>query len=500
MKTLSRQTLQHLDHDLPAELPRSEYDQLPERILQFGTGVLLRGLPDLMVEQAQAQGLFQGRIVAVKSTSRGPSDAFQDQDGLYTVIIRGLQDGRRVERYQVCGSLSRVLEAQDSWNDVLQCASNPDLQLVISNTTESGIQLQQDDMWASPPTSFPGKLLAFLYARFKALEGRAGSGLVVLPTELISDNGTVLKGIVQELARMHNLDEVFMAWLETENEFCNTLVDRIVPGAPSREEHDKLERLLGYKDSLLITAEPYSLWAIEAHMERTQHLLNFATAVPGMVIAADIEKYRELKLRLLNATHSFSCALALLSGCGTVLEGMEHEQMRMFMHELTEDEIVPCIESARISRQEALSFAHAVLERFANPYIVHAWSSISLQYTLKMRMRCVPLIQEYYRRFQRVPRHMARGFAAYMLFMRSQKTPDGQWMSSCFDAPLPIRDDMAERFHQIWQEHPENPVMPVLRETSFWETDLSRLPGWAEAVDHYLHEALRTLPAGLPHL
>lgn len=496
MKTLSSENIQNLHSELPLELPREGFGQWPERILQFGTGVLLRGLPDLYVEQANSKGLFGGRIVAVKSTTLGPSDAFEEQDGLYTVVVRGLRDGKAQESCQVCASISRVLTAQDSWSEVLQCAASPDLQLIISNTTESGIQLQQDDIWASPPETFPGKLLAFLYARFKIFCGRPGSGLVILPTELISDNGMVLKSILQQLARMHNLDGDFMQWLDGENEFCNTLVDRIVPGAPSRDEQEALERRLGYRDALLITAEPYSLWAIETKNERSRHLLEFASGVPGMVLANDIWKFRELKLRLLNATHSFSCAWAMLSGFGTVLDSMENEEMKAFMQSLTEDEIVPCIESPVISGEEALRFAHAVLERFANPYIVHEWSSISLQYTLKMRMRCVPLIQEYYRRFQRVPRHMARGFAAYLLFMRSVRTEDGQLVSCCFDTPLPIRDDMAERFFQIWKEHPEDPGLPALRETRFWETDLSLLPGWAEAVAEYLHEALRKLPAG----
>ncbi|MFC7666111.1 pectate lyase [Hymenobacter humi] len=221
---------------------------LPEKVLQFGTGVLLRGLPDFMIDEANRQGVFNGRIVVVKSTDGGDATAFDRQNGLYTVCVRGIDDGKPVEENVVCASISRVLSAKSQWAEVLEFATSPDLQVVISNTTEVGIQLVNEDIHLTPPQSFPGKLLAVLYARFQAFEGDASRGLVVVPTELIPDNGRKLEAIVLELAHRNDLGSEFIDWLESANHFCNTLVDRIVPGRPDPATYEQLQADLGYQD------------------------------------------------------------------------------------------------------------------------------------------------------------------------------------------------------------------------------------------------------------
>ena len=219
-------------------------------MLQFGTGVLLRGLPDFLIDQANRQGLFNGRVVVVKSTDGGDAAAFERQDNLYTVCIRGIEDGQPVRQDVVCASLSRVLSARSQWADVLTFAASPDLQLVLSNTTEVGIVLDaDDDVRAAPPRSFPGKLLAVLLARYEAFAGAADKGLVIVPTELIPDNGTKLRGILRELAESQVPDVGFLHWLENANTVCNSLVDRIVPGKPDAATCAALAQELGYNET-----------------------------------------------------------------------------------------------------------------------------------------------------------------------------------------------------------------------------------------------------------
>ncbi len=185
--------------------PDGKIFDLPERVLQFGTGVLLRGLPDYFIDKANRKGIFNGRIVVVKSTDSGDAGAFDRQDGLYTLCIRGLQEGKKTEENIVCSAISRVLSAKYQWKDILQCAQNPDMQVIISNTTEVGIQLVADDIRQTPPVSFPGKLLAFLYERYRFFKGSPDSGMVIVPTELIVGNGKKLAAIVGELAKTNRL-------------------------------------------------------------------------------------------------------------------------------------------------------------------------------------------------------------------------------------------------------------------------------------------------------
>ncbi|HXB95138.1 MAG TPA: hypothetical protein VNU70_08270, partial [Puia sp.] len=263
-------------------LPDASVFTLPERVLQFGTGVLLRGLPDYFIDKANRQGLFNGRVVVVKSTDSGDAGVFPRQDGLYTLCIRGIEDGHKVEENIVCSAISRVLSARDQWEEILQLAHTPEMQIIVSNTTEVGIQLVEDDIRQSPPVSFPGKLLAFLHRRYAAFNGSPDSGMVIVPTELIVDNGKKLADIVRQLARKAGLEDGFFAWMEDHCRFCSSLVDRIVPGKPDGAALQQLTHDLGYTDDLLAIAEVYRLWAIEGD-EKVRSVLSFAAADPGVV-------------------------------------------------------------------------------------------------------------------------------------------------------------------------------------------------------------------------
>lgn len=477
---LSRYTLKNIPAG-PVVVPDEALFDLPEKVLQFGTGVLLRGLPDYFIDKANRQGIFNGRIVVVKSTSRGDTSAFEKQDGLYTLSIRGLENGEKVEENIINSSISRVLNAQEDWKQILECAHNQAMQVIISNTTEVGIQLVNEDVRKHPPTSFPGKLLAFLYERYQAFGGSEHSGMVVVPTELIPDNGTLLESIVMELAHLNSLEDGFIEWLECCNHFCNTLVDRIVPGKPDAAMLADIEKAVGYTDELIIMSEVYRLWAIEGGDE-VKNILTFAQADDGVVIAPDINIFRALKLRLLNGTHTLSCGLAYLAGVNTVKEAMDNEQLSNFIAQLMQQELAPAIPYP-VDLDVARSFGQKVLDRFRNPHIKHNWISISAQYSSKMRLRCLPLLIRHYENVGTPPPLFAMGFAAYLQFMKPVKKVDGKYYGERDGESYEIVDDQAEAFYKRWQSmRPEEVVEDTMKDVAFWSEDLTRLPDFYKAV------------------
>lgn len=449
----------------------------------------------LLYLQSKPQEVFNGRVVIVKSTG-GSTGAFAQQDALYTHCIKGIMAGQPVEQYIINSAISRVLSATEEWQEVLKCAVNPQLQIIVSNTTEVGIALLETDRINDlPPQSFPGKLLAFLYARYRAFNGSAESGMVIIPTELLVDNGNKLKEVVVQLARINNVDVSFIEWLQTANDFCNSLVDRIVPGALNENDKEALQQAFGYTDALAIMSEPYSLWAIETKSERTKALLSFSSVDEGVVIADNIYRFRELKLRLLNASHTFSCGLAFLCGFTVVNEAMNDAAFNHFLHRLMQHDIMPCMVNKEISQQQAEAFAGNVVNRFANPFIQHKWLSITLQYTGKLKSRCVPLIISHYTRSSQPPTYMALGFAAYLLFMKVTGVDNGRYYGESGGEKYIIEDDKASWFYTLWQHaNSEEAVATALANADLWGEPLNTLPGFAEAVlacFHALKEGAR---------
>ncbi len=264
-------------------------------------------------------------------------------------MCKGIENGKTVEENIIQSSVSRVLSAASQWNEILQCAANPDMRVIISNTTEVGIVLDaDDDLHAAPPRSFPAKLLAFLYKRYRIFNGDPDKGMVIIPTELIPDNGEKLEAIIEELAHQNKLEYAFMDWLENANFFCNSLVDRIVPGKLPAAMQPKVETETGYTDELMIMSEVYRLWAIESDNKKVQEILSFSKADEGVVITPDIDLFRELKLRLLNGSHTFSCGLAWLAGFRTVKEAMNNADFAVYISHLMMREIAPSITNDRI--------------------------------------------------------------------------------------------------------------------------------------------------------
>jgi tagaturonate reductase len=488
---LSRKILAQLEPGKIA-VPSEALFSLPEKVLQFGTGVLLRGLPDHLIDKANKQQIFNGRIVVVKSTANGGTDAFAKQDGLYTLLERGVANGRQTEQTVINASVSRVLSANEEWDEILKCAANPAMQIILSNTTEIGIALVESDATAAKPVSFPGRLLFFLLERYRVFNGSSESGMVIVPTELIVDNGTKLKAIVVKLAKLKGESGLFLHWLENENDFCNSLVDCIVPGKLPVTEHAQAETKLGYNDELMIMSEPYRLWAIETESERTRQILSFSKCDEAVVLAPDINKFRELKLRLLNATHTLSCGLAYLSGFTTVKEAMKDESFVAFISNLMTQEIIPLVAQGNISTEEAHQFAQQVIDRFKNPYIEHLWLNITVQYSSKMAMRTVPLIEKHYAGTSDAPDLMALGFAAFLLFMRSTTGADNNFYGENNGAAYRIQDDKAVLLQNHWKENSFDTITEnTLQDRNIFGTDLTQYPGFAEAVNRNLQLLLQ---------
>jgi tagaturonate reductase len=477
---LSKYNLKRINVEC-VEVPAEHLFELPEKVLQFGTGVLLRGLPDYYIDKANRAGIFNGRVVVVKSTDTGTVDDFGKQDNLYTIYSKGIVNGGQVSEQLISSAISRVLSAANEWDEILDVARKPKLKVIISNTTEVGIRLVKEDIRKHPPASFPGKLLAVLYERYMAFNGNPDSGLVIIPTELIVDNGKKLEAIVLELAHLNKLEPAFMDWLENSNSFCNSLVDRIVPGRPDNASKDELESKNGYTDNLGIMAETYSLWAIEGD-DKIKEVLSFGQVDEGVVITPDIELFRELKLRLLNGTHTLCCAFAYLSGFKTVKDAMDDVQFTKFITQLVFDEIRPAI-PYKIDDVVATDFANKVLDRFRNPYIRHEWLSISVQYSTKIKMRVIPLLLNYYKLNNTVPACMAKGFAAFIRFMRVKAGDEGQYTGTINNEEYKVTDSHAGYFAKVWENPDSDAVIQnILKNKDLWDADLDILPGFTAAV------------------
>ena len=460
-------------------VPSPQIFDLPEKVLQFGTGVLLRGLPDYFIDKANREGIFNGRIAVVKSTGANTAE-FDSQDALYTLCVRGIENGNPVSENIISSAISRVIAAEKDWQLILEIAKSEDLQIVVSNTTEVGIQYVEESIQLNPPSSFPAKLLAVLYERYQAFNGQSDKGLVIIATELIPDNGKRLGEIVLKLAHYNQLEASFMAWLVQANHFCNSLVDRIVPGKPDAETYATLQEELGYEDTLLSMTEPYRLWAIEGGKHVTE-VLSFATVDQGVIIAEDIEIYRELKVRLLNGTHTLSSGIAFLLGIDTVKNAMNQELMTSYIETLMANEIAPAI-PYKVDKKQTDTFANIVKDRFANPSIEHLWTSIAFQYSMKMKIRILPLLLNYYKIFNQVPTHIALGFAAYLAFSRVQRKENNLYFGLDNGASYRLNDDSAPYLFEKYNQNQETFVEEVLTDQTFWGANLSQLSGFVPTV------------------
>jgi tagaturonate reductase len=481
---LKKENLEKIESENGLIKPNEHVFVLPEKIISFGTGVLLKGLPYYFVNKANNQGIFNGRILAVKSTpSNSEIESLANQDFLYALQSNGVKNNIETCETSIIAAISRVLHAEENWKEILKAAHNPDLQIVISNTTEIGLNMPEiGDVNNYPPKSFPGKLLMFLYERFIAFNGSSESGMVIIPTELVVNNGNILKEVLQKLAFENNLNQTFIDWLENNNIFCNSLVDRIVTGKPAPAVFEKFETDFSFSDPNLILSETYCLWAIEGNA-KVKEILNFAKADPCCIIANDIEKYRELKLRLLNGSHSLMVGFGYFKGLKTVKECLGNEAINSFLENFIFDEIIPTL---TIEREKASTYAHEVLDRFRNPNIDHKLLGITVQYSSKMKSRIVPILINYYEKFGKIPPSITKGFAYFLKFMKVAKIENDQFLGSLDNHFYPIQDINAQYFATIsFNKSNKEYINLALKNEELWGINLLNLEGFETAILSY---------------
>jgi len=419
----------------------------PERVIQFGEGGFLRGFADWMLQALNEKTDFCGSVVIVQPIKDGMCDMLSAQNCVYTHLIRGVEG---VEK-SVIDVISRCVKPYDSYDEYLKLAENPDFRFIISNTTEAGICYDEEDMLdTAPAKTFPAKLTQLLYKRFELGLG----GFIILPCELIDRNGDNLKKAVLKYAERWELGKDFADWINKENHFCNTLVDRINTGFPKGEDID-----LGYDDNMLNTSEFFHLWVIEADCD-IEAELPFSKAGLNVIVTKDkLEMYRTRKVRILNGAHTSLVAYALLEGFDTVKSCMDDKVMRAHAEKCVFEEIIPTLD---LPRDELEAYANSVLERFSNPYIKHYWSSIVLNSVSKFKVRVLPSILEYIKRFNKMPETLIFSFAKLIDLYKTDMTND---------------DPEVTEFMKT------HGVKEILSNTALWDTDLSFI---AEEVEKYV--------------
>lgn len=496
MTRLNRSFL-NSDFCFPEDLAAAkDLENLPEKVLQFGEGNFLRAFVDWMIHQLNKQGKFNGRVVAVQPIPEGLIDVLNEQDGLYTLLLRGLEDGKPVEKKEIISSVSRGINPYRDWQAYLACAENPDIEYIVSNTTEAGIIFDKNDRPdMQPPQSFPGKLTVYLHHRFAFFKGDPSKGMVIIPCELIDRNGDKLKDAVLKLADEWQLPEAFKNWIRNHNYFLNSLVDRVVTGYP-RDEVQAIEAKLGYQDKLMNAGELFHLWVIEGPAELAKRL-PFAEAGLNVIWTNDMTPYRTRKVRILNGAHTASVPAAFLYGLDAVKEMMDHEVMGKYVRDIVSQEIIPSID---LEKQMLVEFADAVIERFRNPFIKHYLLSILLNSSSKFTARVLPSILEYQKHTGKLPEKLTFSLAALLAVYKDGKLDGSSMVGTRAAGDFIMKDDVPvlEFFAREWQacNGTQDGVFALTRAAlaneAIWGQDLNRIDGLTEKTACYLFHIIST--------
>lgn len=452
--------------------------QKPEKILQFGEGNFLRAFADYLVDVMNEQGLFDGSVVICQPIRNGLCELINEQNGIYTLILRGREKGEATEKTRVIKSVSRCLDPYKDFNSLLEIARSEDLKIIISNTTEAGIAFSEADKFDdTPPSSYPGKLTRFLFERFSHFKGSDESALYLLPVELIDNNGTELKKCVKQFAELWNLGKDFINWLD-KCSFSNTLVDRIVTGYPKKDVEEFYNKL-GYTDPLLDTAEPFFFWAIE-DKEGLKELFPAHKSGLGAVFCPDISGYKMRKVRILNGAHTVSVLGAYLGGFDIVRDMMNDEVFNSFIITTLKEEVIPYIP---LPEKEKDDFALSVLERFNNPFIDHRLLDISLNSVSKFKARCLPSLLDNVKNGS-FPKRLLFGLACLIEFYNGSFNPEGAFVNVRNGAEYEIKDnqEVLDFFNSV-NTQPDK-IARILGNCDFWGCDLTEIPHATEFVEN----------------
>lgn len=451
------------------------------KVLQFGEGNFLRAFVDWMIHKSNQSGLFKGRIRVIQPIEQGMISILNEQKGLYTLISRGLLNGEVISQSETIRSIEKGINPYSDYGSFLESADLPELRFIISNTTEAGIAYRAGESLSDrPQISYPGKLTALLYRRFKTYAGAAEKGLVIIPCELIDRNGDKLKEIVFRLAREWKLGVDFTAWLTDHCDFLNSLVDRIVTGHPG-DEVESLQKELGYSDKLINTAELFHLWVIEGDGRYAKEF-PLKEAGCNVIWTDDMTPYRTRKVRILNGIHTMTCLPAYLCGLETVGDCLIDPLMSRYISKGVYEEIIPAVD---FDKEELKDFAEKVMERFANPYIEHKLISITLNSVSKFKARVLPTILEYVEQYGKAPPVLTFALASLIYFYRG-KNENGEAHK------VSDSKDVLEKFASLWSGfddgsiNSQNLLEAVLSDCDFWGQDLTRItPLNGEVFRHF---------------
>ncbi|MBX2966314.1 MAG: tagaturonate reductase [Cyclobacteriaceae bacterium] len=445
--------------------------QHPVKILQFGEGNFLRAFVDWMVDVMNEHAGFNGSVQIIQPLAGGMGSLINEQDGLYHVILNGIRNGKSFSETRLITCVTGVVNPYEDFRGFLKTAENPDLKFVISNTTEAGIAFDENDKSVEVlPRSFPGKLTLLLHHRFQFFNGDPQKALTLIPCELIDKNGTELKKVILQYIQLWNLPGDFRQWIENHTTFCNTLVDRIVPGFP-KETIGEIQQQLGYEDNLIVTAEPFHLWVIEAP-ERLRELLPAHKAGLDVKFVSDQSPYRTRKVRILNGAHTAMVPVAYLHGVRTVREAVDDTYIGRFIRETIAEEIIPTLD---LPDDELKQFANDVIERFQNPFIKHELITIALNSISKYKVRVLPSVLEYINRKKTLPKRLVHSLAALICFYK------GTWNN--VSIPLNDSPEVLNFAKETWSSSSIQEIATkFLSNISFWDQDLTKINGLTDLV------------------
>lgn len=446
---------------------------LPLRVIQFGEGNFLRAFVDWMIHEMNKSG-FDSGIAVVQPIEQGMVDSLSEQEGLFHHVTRGLSNGETINEAVLNTSIQQCINPFQSYDSFMKLAELPELQLVVSNTTEAGIEFIEEGqpLPGELAKTFPGKLTQLLKQRFDTFKGDEEKGLALLPCELIEQNGVHLKKAILDYANHWEFDPNFTDWIEKACSFANTLVDRIVPGFPA-EEINEIQERIGFSDQMVVASEIYHFMVIEGDRKVKAA---FPADKYGLNVkyVKDLSSYRTRKVRILNGAHTCMVPVALLAGLETVQSAVEDEHVGWFIDCLLREEIGPTV---HLPNEEVAHFTNEVIERFRNPFIKHRLITISLNSIAKFKVRVLPTIKDYYAMHAKCPEKLAFALASLiMLYLKQDE--------------FELKDDPAVLafFKDLRNNSPENIATSVLSNTTFWGEDQSKKMDLIEVVTHHLSQ------------
>ncbi|AWK06557.1 tagaturonate reductase [Flavobacterium crocinum] len=448
----------------------------PIKVVQFGEGNFLRAFVDYAFDKLNKEVDFNAGIAVVQPLKDGMVNMINDQDGLYTLFMNGIKKGEKVQDIVLINNIVKTINPYTEFANYLALAKEEELQFIVSNTTEAGIEfIGSDTPDMQPPVSFPAKLTVLLYERFKHFNGDASKGVTIIPCELIDYNSETLKKYILQYVDLWKLEDAFKTWVSEACTYHSTLVDRIVPGYP-RAEIEEYNSKLDYEDNLIVAAEPFFLWAIEGG-DDLKAKLPFHKTDLNVKIVDDIRPFKMIKVRILNGAHTAMVPFSLLHGNKLVMETVNGDFTGKFVNSV----ISEISETLDMDKNEITAYSEEVMDRFKNPFIKHALADIALNSVSKFKVRVLPSLLGYYNANKKLPVNLTFSLASLIRFYK------GTWNGQS----LPVKDgeDIVLFFEGLWKSDDYEKIARLtLQNKGFWDEDLTEIPGLTRAITIALEE------------